>query len=164
MSKKDSISGDNSLFFSKTKSDLDSIKSIKSNTLSEINNAVFAKPTMPDLRNLLKKPDLTPQEILTFLKENSAKQSETAIQQFKTIKLLSILSLTFVVISTLLGFKDIIFPTKNNNTTEQITRIIETQSLNTKVLSELSIRLLDLQNQVQTLEKQNREISKKKND
>lgn len=165
MSKKDSISGDNSLLFGKIKLDPELISKIKSiRHPLQIDKTDFTSPVMPDLRHLLKKPDLTPKEILTFLKENSAEQSETAIRQFKTSKRLTYLVIFISAISIIPIVKELFLPNQNKILSEHILKIEEEDKQNLKVISELSIRLLDLQNQVQTLEKQNGEISKKKND
>lgn len=165
MSKKDSISGDNSLLFGKIKFDPELISKIKSIKLpSQIDKTDFTSPAMPDLRNLLKKPDLTPQEILTFLKDDSIKQSETATRQFNTTKWLTYLIIGISIISITPTLIELFSPNQNKILSEHILKIEEENRQNSKVISELSIRLLDLQNQVQTLEKQNGEISKKKND
>lgn len=165
MNEKDNISGDNSLHFGKIKLDPELMSKMKSTSpIFNIGKTDFTPPVIPDLRHLFKKPDLTPQEILTFLKENSAEQSDTAIRQFRTSKRLTYLVIGISIISIIPIVKELIWSNQNKTLSEYILKIEEVNKQNTKVISELSIRLLDLQNQVQTLEKQNGEISKKKND
>ena len=105
-------------------------------------------------------PDLTQKEILSFLKENSDKQYSVASKQFITVKWLTIFSISLVFISTFIGMKEYIYPSKTNKLTEQLFLIQEINSSNTIVISQLSNRLLDLENQVQTLEKQIEENNK----
>lgn len=165
MSDKDSIKEDDFSNFDKFKLDPELIRKMKSiSPLLGINKTDFTAPVIPDLRHLFKKPDLTPQEILTFLKENSAEQSETAIRQFRTSKRLTYLVIGISIISIIPIVKELIWSNQNKTLSEYILKIEEVNKQNTKVISELSIRLLDLQNQVQILEKQNGEISKKKTD
>ena len=83
-------------------------------------------------------------------------QSKTSDIQYKVSLFLTI---TAIIISLIPLIKDLFFEKTNYN--ESITRIIEMQSKQSETISNMSTYLLDLQNQVQTLEKENARLNLK---
>lgn len=143
----------NSLF---SKDAFKNLGKVKIPTLPKFLTHEFDAPVIPIINN----PNLTQKEILNFLKENSVSQSKTALNQFRTIRLLTIISVLFACISTFFIARDYIYPKNNNDISIQLLQMLEERQSNTKIISELSVRLFDLQNQVKALEKENEVIRK----
>ena len=104
------------------------------------------------------------QEIIKTMKEISNEQSLISQKQSKTTNGLMLVSLLLTAITIIFMVKD--FINKNNNKVliEKTIQLIDKESENTKIISRLSKNLLDLQNQVQILEKQNVKLPKKVSD
>jgi hypothetical protein len=83
-------------------------------------------------------------------------QSKTSDKQYKFSVFLTI---TAIIISFIPLVKELMF--EKANYTESIIRIIDTQSQQSETISNMSIYLLNLQNQVRTLEKENKQLIKK---
>jgi uncharacterized membrane protein (DUF106 family) len=83
-------------------------------------------------------------------------QSKTSDKQYKFSVFLTI---TAIIISFIPLIKEVVF--EKSNYTESIIRIIDTQSQQSETISNMSIYLLDLRNQVQALEKENELLIKK---
>jgi hypothetical protein len=83
-------------------------------------------------------------------------QSKTSDKQYRVSIFLTV---TAIIISFIPLVKELIF--EKPNYTESITRIIDTQLQQSETISNMSIYLLDLRNQVQTLEKENEILIKK---
>ena len=103
--------------------------------------------------DLLKPEEKTQIEIRDLINtqlKTAELQSKTSDMQYKVSFFLTIAA---IIISLIPLAKDFIFEKPNYN--ESIIRISETQSQQSETISNMSTYLLDLQNQVQTLEKEN---------
>lgn len=121
-----------------------------------LNPKTFNIPT-PDFE--LRDPDLVTKEILNFLKQTTIEQSNTSRIQFRTNLLLTITTIVIGIIALTPLFVNQ-NKTQNNIHNDQLSRLIELQEQNTKLISELSSNLHDLSRQVQILEIQSQETSK----
>lgn len=99
---------------------------------------------------------------LSKLVDISNTQSKTASFQFKTTIFLMIISLVFAIISALPIIGK--FSSKDNNNIQyknlekSIIHLIELQQQKSEIISQMSLRLFDLQNRVQILESKNKEL------
>lgn len=159
-----SIKGDNSAFFGKNKLDLSALKNFNFN-IPKSPKIDFPNIDLSDKivshEELAERQIEKQNEILEFLKTVTIEQAKTAEKQSKNTFWMTILALVFAFISIVPIFKEWISPNQTKNLYQNISELENKLLLETKTTSELSIRLLDLQNQVQTLEKQNVELSKK---
>jgi|TARA_R110001583_G_scaffold187768_1_gene349259 hypothetical protein len=132
---------------------------------SNIDLSDYLGPSPKELTNLqIEKQN----EILDFLKLVTLKQSETSERQYKSAdkQFKTTTKLTrFIIFLTLISicFMGYDYFKKDNQQVliEKISVLIDKESQNTEVISDMSIRLLSLQNQVQTLEKENKLLLKK---
>ena len=108
----------------------------------------------PKVFENLRDPDEVTKEILSFLK----KQSDNAEEQFKTSKNLVIITILIMIFQ--IGYA-VWFNKKSNHKQNNLTKIIETQLKQSETISQMSLNLLDLQNQVSNLEKEKIELLKK---
>ena len=119
-----------------------------SNILSEASTFDIAK---------LRDPDKFTKRILGFL----TAQSETAEKQFKTSR--NLIIATIVIMLLQIGYA-IWTNYESNSKQNNLKTIIELQSQQSEAISRMSLNLLDLQNQVQTLEQENALLNQKLND
>ena len=96
----------------------------------------------------LRDPDEVTNNILTFLRE----QSSNAEKQFKTSRNLIIATIVIMILQIVISGVSIVLSNSEQN---NLTKIIDTQSQQSEVISNMSLNLLDLQNQVQALEQEN---------
>lgn len=128
---------------------------MRKNLMSDIQGSNFKHPKLNIINpahEIGKKQVEKQDEILEFLKDITVKQSKTSKIQFYSNLFLAITTVVIGIIAIIPVFTD-----QNNN---QYKNLYEhTITLEKKIIeqdytiSQLSIRLLDLQNQVQTLEK-----------
>ena len=111
--------------------------------------------------DLIKNPAF---DILEFLQAYTLEQSKTANKQFKTTKYLTYFIIAISIISIIPTLKELFYTNQNTILFERILELEEYKLQNTGIISDMSIHLLDLENQVKTLEKQNVMLSKKKID
>lgn len=104
----------------------------------------------------IKDPDEVTNKILCFLQS----QSSIAEKQFKISKNLIIVTIFIMILQ--IGYA-IWINYESNYKQNNLSKIIEMQSKQSEVISHMSLSLLDLQNQVQILEKENKVLSEKKN-
>ena len=104
----------------------------------------------------LRDPDEVTNNILTFLKE----QSKTAERQFKTSRNLILATIIIMILQVGYAFWTNYESNSNRN---NLTKIIDTQSQQSEVISRMSLNLLNLQNQVRTLEQENVLLKEKLN-
>ncbi len=102
----------------------------------QINHEIFLN--LHDLHEVTK-------QILGFLGE----QSKTAERQFKTSRNLIIATIFIMLLQIVIAGIDIIH---SNSAQYNVTKVIEIQSQQSEVISRMSMNLLDLENQVLTLE------------
>ena len=123
--------------------------------LSSIGNIFkHSEVKIPDFNVLeFNDPHEVTNKILTFLQS----QSEIAERQFKTSRNLIIAT---IIIMSLQIFIAIITTNQSNYRQNNLTTIIETQAQQSEIISRMSLNLLDLQNQVQTLEQENESLLK----
>lgn len=99
--------------------------------------------------------------LLNFLKVTTIKQSETAETQEKTSKRQYNLSIFFTIVAIVISL--IPFFSKETNYNESIIKITEKQSKQSETIINMHKNLLDLENQVKILRKQNEQLRHKKN-
>lgn len=114
------------------------------------------EPKMPNIELDLRDPDEVTNKILSFLQQ----QSRTAEIQFRTSR--NLILATIVIMILQIGFAFWI-NYESNSKQNSLNKIIETQSQQSEVISRMSLNLLDLQNQAQTLEKENSRLKEKLN-
>jgi hypothetical protein len=156
------VKGENSAFFGKFKMNLGNLKrkplEIPKTDFSNISENLISPQELSEKQ--IEKQD----EILEFLKNVTIEQAKTSESQAQTSKIQYRLSIFFtitaIIISLIPFFKD--YYSEKPNYNESIINITENQSLLTEKLTDMSIYLLDLQNQVKTLEKQNEQLKSKK--
>jgi hypothetical protein len=113
------------------------------------------KMPTPNMEHLdLRDPDKATNNILSFLQS----QSEIAEKQFKISRNLIFATIIIMILQVCFAFW---FNYSNHNKQSELIKLIEIQSKQTEAISQMSLSLLDLQNQVQNLEKQNEVLSKK---
>lgn len=100
----------------------------------------------------LKDPDEVTRQILEFLTE----QSENAERQFKTSRNLIIATIFIMILQ--IGYA-VWTNSESNSIQNNLIKVIDTQSQQSEVISRMSLNLLDLENQVQTLEQENARLS-----
>ena len=117
----------------------------------------FEQPQInPEIFMDLRDPDEVTNNILTFLKE----QSKTAERQFKTSRNLILATIIIMILQVGYAFWTNYESNSNRN---NLTKIIDTQSQQSEVISRMSLNLLNLQNQVRTLEQENVLLKEKLN-
>ena len=104
----------------------------------------------------LRDPDEVTNNILTFLKE----QSKNAERQFKTSRNLIIATIIIMILQ--IGYA-VWTNSESNSRQNNLTKIIDTQSQQSEVISRMSLNLLDLENQVRTLEQENARLNQELN-
>lgn len=126
--------------------------------MSIFNIPKFDPPKQPNFDFLLdlRDPDEVTNNILTFLRE----QSLNAKKQFKTSRNLIIVTIVIMILQIVIAGVSIAL---SNSEQKNLTKIIDTQSQQFEVISDMSTYLLDLQNQVQTLEKENARLNQELN-
>lgn len=116
--------------------------------------------SIPDLKGSsfenfeFRNPDKITKKILKFL----TSQSETAERQFRTSRNLIIATIFIMLFQ--IGYA-IWSNSETNSIQNNLTKIIDTQSQQSEVISRMSLNLLDLQNQVRTLERENARLNQK---
>lgn len=110
----------------------------------------------PEIFMDLRDPDEVTNNILTFLKE----QSKNAEKQFNTSR--NLILATIIIMILQIGYA-VWTNSESNSRQNNLTKIIYTQSQQSEVISRMSLNLLDLENQVQTLEQQNARLNQKFN-
>jgi hypothetical protein len=102
----------------------------------------------------IKDPDEVTNKILTFIQA----QSNIAQRQFNVSRNLIVATIIIMMFQIVIAGVGILESnTKQNN----LTTVIETQSKQSEIISQMSLNLLDLQSQVHTLEKENGLLLKK---
>ncbi len=110
----------------------------------------------PELFMDLRDPDEVTNNILDFLKT----QSTNAEKQFKTSRNLIIITIVIMILQIVIaGVSIALSSTEQNN----LTKIIEMQSQQSETISSMSLNLIDLENQVRTLEQENARLNKELN-
>ena len=99
--------------------------------------------------------------LLNFLKVTTIKQSKTAETQEKTSKRQYNLSIFFTIVAIVISL--IPFFSKETNYNESLIKITEKQSKQSETIINMHKNLLDLENQVKILGKQNEQMKPKKN-
>jgi hypothetical protein len=99
-------------------------------------------------------PDEVTNNILGFLKDHS----KIAERQFKASR--NLILATIVIMILQIGYA-VWTNTEMNSGRNNLNTIIELQSQQSEVISRMSLNLLDLQNQVQTLEQENNQLKLK---
>lgn len=92
----------------------------------------------------LRDPDKATNNILTFLQH----QSVSAEKQFKTSR--NLILATIIIMILQIGYA-VWTNYESNSKQNNLTKIIDTQSQQSEVISRMSLSLLDLQNQLQAL-------------
>ncbi|MCK0137433.1 hypothetical protein [Arenibacter sp. S6351L] len=111
-------------------------------------------PELISMEELNEKQITAVNDVLDFLKE----QSNIANRQFKTSR--NLIWATIFIMILQIGYS--YWSSRETNSKQSnLTKIIETQSVQSETISQMSLRLLDLQAQVQTLEKEKQELLKK---
>lgn len=95
--------------------------------------------------------DVSTDELIEKQIEISIKQSESAGVQFKTTLRLTYLIIAISIFSVIPILRELFYPNQNKILFERILKLEEEKSQNTEIISQMSIHLLDLQNQVQIL-------------
>ena len=108
----------------------------------------------PEIFMNLRDPDEVTNSILNFLKD----QSKNAEKQFKTSRNLILATIVIMILQVFYAFWT---NSQSNSKQNQLNKIVETQSKQSEVISSMSLNLLDLQSQVQTLEQENKLLLKK---
>jgi hypothetical protein len=93
-------------------------------------------------------PDEVTNSILSFMQT----QSNIAQKQFKISRNLIIATIFIMILQVAFAFW---FNRSNHNKQSELIELIQIQSKQTEAISQMSLSLLDLQNQVLTLEKEN---------
>jgi len=122
-----------------------------------INIPRFETPKIETPKFKFKDPDSITKEILLFLQ----KASDIANKQFNTSK--NLILTTIVIMILQIGYA-VWTNYESNSKQSNLSKIIEMQSKQSETISQMSLSLLDLQNQVRILEKQNVKLSKKGSD
>ncbi len=116
---------------------------------SNIGKINYPETGMSNIENFdFRDPDKVTTQILGFLTE----QSETAEKQFTTSR--NLILATIVIMILQIGYA-VWTNSESNSKQNNLTTIIELQSKQSETISRMSLNLLDLQNQVQTLEQEN---------
>jgi hypothetical protein len=121
--------------------------------LSKLNTRNFKSP-LEKSENLSKKQLEKQSELLDFL----ILQNLNSEKQYKVSRNLIIVSIFLVLFQI---FYSIYSENKPNKIQNELSRIVETQSKTSEAISNTSLNLLDLQNQVQILEKENAQLNLK---
>ena len=103
-----------------------------------------------DLQSSEEKTQIEIRDLMNTQLKTAELQSKTSDVQYKVSLFLTIAA---IIISLIPLVKDLIFEKPNYN--ESIIRISETQSQQSETISNMTTYLLDLQNKVQSLEKEN---------
>ncbi len=112
------------------------------------------KPNLDFILENMRDPDETTKKILDFLSE----QSRIAEKQFKTSRNLIFSTIIIMLLQIFISIYSFIqTDDKQNN----LNTIIELQSKQSETISRMSLSLLDLENQVQTLEQENARLNLK---
>ncbi len=106
----------------------------------------------PEIFKDLRDPDEVTNNILSFLKE----QGKMADRQFKTSRNLILATILIMIVQIGLAFWS---NSELNSKQRSLNQLIETQSQQSETVSEMALSLVDLQNQVQLLEKENKELN-----
>ena len=112
----------------------------------------FLTPNFEALLGDLRDPDEATNNILLFLQS----QSQIAVRQFKTSRNLILATIIIMIIQ--IGYA-VWINHESKSKQNSLTKIIDTQSQQTEIISRMSLSLLDLQNQVQTLEQENARLN-----
>jgi hypothetical protein len=102
----------------------------------------------------MRDPDETTKKILSFLSE----QSQIANRNFKTSR--NLILVTIIIMFLQIGYA-VWSNYETNSTQNNLKKIIDTQSQQSEGISRMSLSLLDLQNQVRTLEQENERLNQK---
>ena len=116
--------------------------------IPQINSDVFSV----DIRD----PDEVTKQILGFL----TTQAENARKQFKTSRNLIIVTIVIMILQIIIAGVSIALSISEQN---NLTKLIDMQSQQSEVISRMSLNLLDLQVQVQTLEQENEQLNQSLN-
>lgn len=126
---------------------------LKSDT-SKFGSSDIPSPGITSLEELSDKQTTAVNDVLVFLRA----QSDTANKQFRTSRNLICSTIVIMILQIVIaGFSIGLSNSEQTN----LTKIIETQSVQSETISQMSLHLLDLQAQVQTLEKEKQELLKK---
>ena len=140
------------------------MKKISSNIQAGMGSSNFSdriSDELPEFKSPLKKSEKLSKKQLkkqSDLLEFSIQQGETADIQFKTSRNLIIASLFIMLFQIFYGFWT---NSESNTKQNNLTTIIELQSKQSETISRMSLSLLDLQNQVRTLEQENARLNLK---
>lgn len=115
----------------------------------------WTPPNIPDFD--FKDPDEVTSKILVFLNE----QSENAKKQFIVSRNLIIVTIVIMILQICYAFW---INYESNSKQNNLTKIVDTQSRQSEIISRMSLSLLDVQHQVLTLEKENARLSQKSSD
>jgi hypothetical protein len=122
-----------------------------------LNLPKFETPQInPEIVMDLRDPDKSTNNILNFLKE----QSKSAERQFKTSR--NLILATIVIMILQIGYA-VWTNHESNSKQNSLTKIIDTQSMQSEVISHMSLSLLDLRIQVQTLGLENVQLKEELN-
>jgi hypothetical protein len=111
-------------------------------------------PNFEALLGDIRDPDEATNNILLFLQS----QSQIAVRQFKTSR--NLILATIIIMIFQIGYA-VWTNYESNSKQNSLTKIIDTQSQQTEVISRMSLSLLDLENQVRTLEQENARLNLK---
>jgi hypothetical protein len=126
------------------------LKNINSNIF---NISKFEPPKInPGIFMDLRDPDEATNNILAFLQE----QSNIAKRQFKTSR--NLILATIIIMILQIGYAAW-SNFESNSIQNNLTKIIDTQSQQFEAISRMSLNLLHLENQVQTLEQENERLN-----
>lgn len=114
------------------------------------NHLNWTPPEIPEFD--LRDPDEVTSKILAFLTQ----QSNNAKKQFIVSRNLIIATIVIMILQ--IGYA-VWTNYESNSKQSSITKIIDTQSQQSEVISRMSLNLLDLQNQVRTLEQENARLN-----
>lgn len=112
------------------------------------------KPNLDFILEDMRDPDETTKKILSFLSE----QSQIANRNFKTSR--NLILVTIIIMFLQIGYA-VWSNYETNSTQNNLKKIIDTQSQQSEGISRMSLSLLDLQNQVRTLEQENERLNQK---
>ncbi|MBD0833554.1 hypothetical protein [Aestuariibaculum sediminum] len=132
------------------------------NPFKNINTNIFNVPKyeMPQINPEafadLRDPDEVTRQILGFL----TTQGENAEKQFKTSRNLIIATIVIMILQ--IGYA-VWTNSESNSRQYNLTKIIDMQSQQSEVISRMSLNLLDLENQVRTLEQENAQLNQELN-
>ncbi|AUC84769.1 hypothetical protein CW731_05435 [Polaribacter sp. ALD11] len=163
------VKGDNSAFFGKDKLDIKDLQQfdvpkikVPNNDFSNLTDKILSP------ENLAKEQIEKQNEILKFLKAVTIKQSKTAETQERTSKKQFYANLFLAIATLIIGIFALkpVFSDQSNIEYkvlyEQTLKLEKEKLIQERTISELSNDLLDLQNQVRILEKQNELLSTRK--